>query len=107
MGYRLQGPVLQRQSTAELLSSAVTFGTVQVPPGGQPIVLMADRQTTGGYPRIAQVITADLSMLAQMRPGQQVRFQEVSLAEAQALYLAQERQLRELKQAIEFKFGFH
>jgi antagonist of KipI len=103
MGYRLQGPVLQRATGTELLSSAVTFGTVQVPPGGQPIVLLADAQTTGGYPRLAQVITADFSALAQARPGQALRFQEVSLAEAQALYLAQERRLRALRQAIEWK----
>jgi antagonist of KipI len=103
MGYRLQGPVLQRAIATELLSSAVTFGTVQVPPGGQPIVLLADAQTTGGYPRLAQVITADFSVLAQARPGQALRFQEVSLDEAQALYLAQERQLRGLRQAISLK----
>jgi antagonist of KipI len=103
MGYRLQGPVLQRETATELLSSAVTFGTVQVPPGGQPIVLLADAQTTGGYPRLAQVITADFSALAQARPGQQLRFQEVSLAEAQALYLAQERRLRALRRAISLK----
>jgi antagonist of KipI len=103
MGYRLQGPVLQRATGTELLSSAVTFGTVQVPPGGQPIVLLADAQTTGGYPRLAQVITADFSALAQARPGQALRFQEVSLAEAQTLYLAQERRLRALRQAISFK----
>jgi antagonist of KipI len=104
MGYRLQGPVLHREIATELLSSAVTFGTVQVPPGGQPIVLLADAQTTGGYPRLAQVITADFSALAQARPGQQLRFQEVSLAEAQALYLAQEHRLRELQRAIQLKF---
>lgn len=104
MGYRLQGPALERPGGAELLSSAVTFGTVQVPAGGQPIVLMADHQTTGGYPRIAQVITADFSALAQVAPGQSIRFQEVSVAEAQALYLAQERQLLALKRAIEFRF---
>ena len=103
MGYRLQGPVLERLTAAELLSTAVTFGTVQVPAGGQPIALMADHQTTGGYPRIAQVITADFSALAQARPGQRIQFQEVSLAEAQALYLAQERHLRALQRAIEFK----
>ena len=100
MGYRLQGPELTRETSVELLSSAVTFGTVQVPPGGQAIVLMADRQTTGGYPRLAQVITADFSVLAQAAPGQALRFQEVSLAEAQALYLAQERQLRALQRGI-------
>jgi antagonist of KipI len=103
MGYRLQGPVLTREIPTELLSSAVTFGTVQVPPGGQPIVLLADAQTTGGYPRLAQVITADFAALAQAAPGQQLRFQEVSLAEAQALYLTQERRLRALRRAIKWK----
>lgn len=103
MGYRLQGPLLARSNPTELLSSAVTFGTVQVPPDGHAIALMADHQTTGGYPRIAQVITADFSALAQARPGQRIRFHEVSLAEAQALYLAQERQLRALQRAVKLK----
>ena len=100
MGYRLSGPALERATTPELLSSAVTFGTVQVPPSGQPIALLADAQTTGGYPRLAQVITADFPALAQARPGQQLRFQEVSLAEAQALYLAQERRLWAFQKAL-------
>ena len=100
MGYRLQGPALERLVETELLSGAVTFGTVQVPAGGQALVLLADPQTTGGYPRIAQVITADFPALAQVRPGQAIRFQEVSLAEAQALYLAQEQQLRALRRGI-------
>jgi len=76
---------------------------VQVPPSGQPIVLLADAQTTGGYPKLAQVITADFGALAQARPGQALRFQEVSLGEAQAQYLAQERRVRGLRQAIEWK----
>ena len=105
MGYRLQGPPLERLTTAELLSSAVAFGTVQVPAGGQPIVLMADHQTTGGYPRIAQVITTDWSALAQVRPGGVLRFAEVTLAEAQALYLAQEQALQALRQGIESKLN--
>ena len=105
MGYRLRGPELVRHTEGELLSSAVTFGTVQVPASGQPIVLMADHQTTGGYPRIAQVITADFSVLAQARPGQALRFQEVSLVEAQALYLAQQRQLLALRRGIEVKIA--
>ena len=105
MGYRLQGPPLERLTTAELLSSAVAFGTVQVPAGGQPIVLMADHQTTGGYPRIAQVITTDWSALAQVRPGGVLRFAEVTLAEAQALYLAQEQALQGLRQGIESKLN--
>jgi antagonist of KipI len=106
MGYRLQGPELMRPRGGELLSSAVTFGTVQVPASGQAIVLMADHQTTGGYPRIAQVITTDFSALAQARPGQPLRFQEVSLAEAQALYLAQQRQLLALRGGIMLKTWF-
>ncbi|MFC6221853.1 biotin-dependent carboxyltransferase family protein [Hymenobacter artigasi] len=101
MGYRLQGPKLERPAATELLSSAVTLGTVQVPAGGQPIVLLADHQTTGGYPRLAQVISADFSALAQARPGQQLRFEEVALDEAQALYLAQERQLLALRRGID------
>ena len=100
MGYRLQGPNLERLMDTELLSSAVTFGTVQVPAGGQAIVLMADHQTTGGYPRLAQVISADFSALAQVVPGQRLQFQEVSLAEAQVLYLAQERRLQALRRSI-------
>lgn len=100
MGYRLQGPALVRPVPTELLSSAVTLGTVQVPPDGQAIVLLADRQTTGGYPRVAQVITADFSALAQLRPGQHFWFAEVTLAEAQALYLAHERRLRALQTGI-------
>ncbi|OGX83748.1 biotin-dependent carboxyltransferase family protein [Hymenobacter coccineus] len=105
MGYRLQGPALARLTDSELLSSAVTHGTVQVPPGGQPIVLLADRQTTGGYPRLAQVITADFGALAQAAPGQVLRFQEVSLDEAQALYLAQERAVRALQRGIQLRFA--
>lgn len=106
MGYRLQGPALARLTDSELLSSAVTHGTVQVPPGGQPIVLLADRQTTGGYPRLAQVITADFGALAQAAPGQALRFREVTLAEAQALYLAQERAIRALPRGVAFKALF-
>jgi antagonist of KipI len=103
MGCRLSGPALERNTNTELLSSAVTFGTVQVPAGGQPIVLLADRQTTGGYPRLAQVITADLGRLAQALPGTRLRFQLVELAEAQAQYLAQEQRLRALARAVQLK----
>ena len=100
MGYRLQGPELERLVDTELLSSAVAFGTVQVPAGGQAIVLLADHQTTGGYPRLALVISVDFAALAQVRPGQTLRFQEVSLANAQALYLIQERRVVALRRAI-------
>lgn len=103
MGYRLQGVSLFLQEPVELLSTAVTFGTVQVPPEGNPIVLMADRQTTGGYPRIVQVISADLPILAQVVPGHTIAFTEVSLEEAQQLYIVQEQRLSQLAQAIHLK----
>ncbi|VFR78029.1 Allophanate hydrolase 2 subunit 2 [plant metagenome] len=85
MGYRLKGPSLAMTQPTQQLSEAISFGTVQVPSGGDPIVLMADRQTTGGYPKIAQVIQVDLPLLGQLGPGDTVRFAAVTLAEAQAL----------------------
>ena len=88
MGIRLSGPKLERRAGAELVSGAVVPGTVQVPPDGQPIVLMADAQTIGGYPQAAHVSTADLPILAQLKPGDSVRFREISLEEAQSLILA-------------------
>jgi antagonist of KipI len=103
MGYRLSGPRLELADPLELVSSPVTAGTVQVPADGQPIVLMADRQTTGGYPRIAQVITVDLALLAQAPPGSPVRFRVVRLEEAQRLWLERERSLRMFAEAVRLR----
>ncbi|MCL6515459.1 biotin-dependent carboxyltransferase family protein [Alicyclobacillus sp.] len=100
MGYRLQGPALALTAPRELLSEAVTMGTVQVPPDGNPILLMADRQTTGGYAKIGQVIRADLPLVAQLKPGDTLRFVRVSVAEAQRLLRRRERDLRELAAAV-------
>jgi allophanate hydrolase subunit 2 len=83
MGYRLSGPMIAHQGRADIVSDGVVTGSVQIPGDGQPIVMMADHQTTGGYPKIATVIRADLPLLAQCRPGDQVRFRAVSIAEAQ------------------------
>lgn len=85
MGYRLQGPEIKLTTPRQMLSEAATFGTIQVPAGGQPIVLMADRQTTGGYPKIAYVATVDLPMLAQMGPGDSFGFEIITLEQAQAM----------------------
>lgn len=101
MGYRLSGPHLAMRTPRQMLSEAATFGTVQVPSGGQPIVLMADRQTTGGYPKIAQVASVDLPLLAQCAPGQAVRFTLVDLEEAQRLDNARERAYRQLEAALQ------
>jgi antagonist of KipI len=103
MGYRLEGPALQLSKPKEMLSSAVSFGTVQVTPDGGAILLMADHQTTGGYPRILQVITADLTKLAQMQSGQQIQFKLVTLEEARLALLQREKQLKQLKQTITLK----
>jgi len=93
MGVRLEGPKLSRIDEGDLISEAVVAGTIQVPPSGKPILLLGDCQTIGGYPKIAHVITVDLSVAAQLRAGDHVRFAEVSLAEAQALVVDRERQL--------------
>lgn len=104
MGLRLTGPELTLGlPDQELLSEGITFGSVQVPPDGQPIVLMADRQTVGGYPKIAQVISVDLAKLAQARTSDKVTFKEVTLEEAQALYLEQEQSLAMLTAGIRSK----
>jgi len=98
MGYRLEGAsALERAVRGDILSEPVSFGTMQVPPDGQPIVLMAERQTTGGYPKIAQVASVDLPRLAQRAPGEPVRFALIELAEAQALLLERERALQAIR----------
>ena len=79
MGFRLTGPPLGRPQADEILSGPTCLGSVQVPPSGVPIALMADHQTTGGYPRIAEVASADVARLAQLAPGGKVHFAKCSL----------------------------
>jgi antagonist of KipI len=100
IGYRFQGPVLRLTKQQEILTEGVTFGSVQVPSNGQPIILMADRQTTGGYPKIAQIISVDLPRLAQLKPGDSISFTEVSLKEAQQLSLDRENEIRAIRKII-------
>ncbi len=105
MGCRLDGPALTLAEPFELISEAVAVGTVQVPAEGKPIVLLADRQTTGGYPKIAQIASIDLPVMAQAKPGDTLRFQEVSREDAEFLYLQQESRIRQLKLGILLKQG--
>lgn len=98
MGYRLEGAQLSLRQPMEMISSPVDFGTIQLLPDGNLIILMADHQTTGGYPRIASVIKSDLPMLAQMSPNENIRFRLVSLNEAEAEWQSREKLLAELKQ---------
>ncbi len=104
MGYRLKGAALTTNQNCEIISSPVTQGTVQLTPSGEMIVLMADAQTVGGYPRIAQVCAADLSILAQKKPSDEIQFQIVSLQEAERLYLQQAKTLLQVKELLQSKF---
>ena len=100
MGMRLAGAPLKRTQGGDLLSSAVAPGTVQVPPDGQPIVLLADAQTIGGYPQLAHVISVDMPLLAQVRPGDAVGFQVVSMEAAHQRWLAREQGLAMLREGL-------
>lgn len=82
MGYRMEGPVVEHSDGADIVSDAIVLGSVQVPGHGQPIVMLADRQTTGGYTKIATVCAVDVPVLAQRLPGQKVRFARIPVAEA-------------------------
>lgn len=105
MGYMLNGAVLKAERTEQLISTAVMPGTVQLTPNGTPIVLMADAQTTGGYPRIAQVIEADLPILAQCRPDSIMQFKMVTIQEAIEASGALKQYISDLQQSINLQFA--
>ncbi|RYY52696.1 MAG: allophanate hydrolase, partial [Comamonadaceae bacterium] len=100
MGSRLEGPALQRERPIDMLSAGVIPGTIQVPPSGQPIILMGDAQTTGGYPRIGVVIRADLWKLAQAPLNGPLRLVQVDAAGALAAWDAQQLYLRQVAQGL-------
>jgi antagonist of KipI len=90
MGYRLKGPPITHVRGHDIISDGIPLGGIQVPGDGQPIVLLVDRQTTGGYTKIATVISPDIARVGQTRPGHRVRFRRVSLAEAHAALRAEQ-----------------
>ncbi|MBV1758605.1 MAG: biotin-dependent carboxyltransferase family protein [Dethiosulfatibacter sp.] len=96
MGIRLDGQPITHKASADILSSGITEGTIQVPKNGKPIIMMADRQTTGGYTRIASVISTDIPKLAQMKPGNTVRFQKISLQDAHDRIRVQEERILQM-----------
>jgi 5-oxoprolinase (ATP-hydrolysing) subunit C len=100
MGYRLAGPALLRQDSEELKSQAVFPGVIQVPPGGAPIVLMADAQVTGGYPKIAAVIAADQWRLAQIPPGAPIQFAACTRAQALLAWQKQQHYLQRMQRGL-------
>lgn len=95
-GLRLKGEGLRLREQSQLLTDGIPLGAMQVPQDGQPIILFVDQQTTGGYPKIANVIMADMHHVGQFRPHEQVRFQEVSISEAIRLLQQQEQWLKEI-----------
>ena len=101
MGFRLKGEQLHLLHSKELVSSATSFGTIQLLPDGQMIVLMADHQTAGGYPRIANIISADLPIAGQLGPGDRVSFKVVTVKDAEDAQLRFERDLRFFKVGID------
>ncbi len=103
MGARIEGTPLSGASARERLSEPVAPGTIQVPNDEQPILLLGDCQTIGGYPKIAHVITIDLSLAAQLRPNDSVRFREVTPAEAAALFAERERDLQRFRTGVSLR----
>ncbi len=93
MGIRLQGAAISATSGGEMISEGVALGAVQVPDGGLPIILFVEQQTTGGYPKIANVISADFHSLGQLRPRDEIRFECVDWKKARALLAEQEKLL--------------
>ncbi len=105
IGYRLDGPSLKYSSECQLASLPTIPGTIQLPPGGSPIVLMADAAPTGGYPQIGYVISADIPRLAQVRIGQRLTFQEVTWEEARQAAASTEQDLDRLALAIGWRLA--
>lgn len=83
MGYRLEGPAVESRQGVDIVSDGIAFGAVQIPPSGKPIILLSDRQTTGGYAKIATVISGDIPKLAQLKPGDQILFEKTDLSKIQ------------------------
>ena len=99
MGCRLDGEVIEHKNGGDIISDGIAFGAIQVPTAGKPIIMLADRQTTGGYTKIANVISADFRILAQLKAGDKVRFTKVSVAVAQDALLTQRAALKTLRHA--------
>lgn len=100
MGCRLDGPVIKHKDGGDIISDGIAFGAIQVPSAGTPIIMLGDRQTTGGYTKIANVISADFRILAQLKTGDKVRFEKVSVKAAQDALLTQRAALGLIRSAI-------
>ena len=105
IGYRLQGPRIQHKTSADIVSDGIPFGAVQVTGDGMPIVLLADRGTTGGYTKIATIISVDIASMAQATPGDTLSFRSVSVEEAHQALRHQEDMLQQLRDMPPTAFG--
>ena len=101
MGCRMDGPVIEHVTDGNIISDGIAFGAIQVPTEGKPIIMMADRQTTGGYTKIANVISADFRLLGQLKAGDKVKFEKVSIQAAQEALLNQRAALRTLRRSLD------
>lgn len=97
MGYRLEGEAIEHVNSGDIISDGINFGAIQIPSQGQPIIMMADRQTAGGYTKIANVISIDLPKIAQAKPGDCITFKKVTIYEAQKLLKEMEEDIKAIK----------
>lgn len=100
MGYRLDGPYIAHKETADIISDGTAFGSIQVPAQGKPIILLADRQTTGGYTKIATVATVDIPKLVQRKTDHKIRFKAITVEGAQQLLMKEQRELAKMRKVI-------
>jgi allophanate hydrolase subunit 2 len=100
MGYRLSGPEIHQKDAVHMVSDAIPIGAVQVPRSGQPIIVMRDAQTTGGYPKLAVVTTPDVARLGQVRPNDRIRFSRISLHRARARFLTFQSSLAQMHEKL-------
>ena len=100
MGCRLEGPFIASKNGSDIISDGIAFGSIQVPAHGKPIVLLADRQTTGGYAKIATVASVDIPKLVQRKTDHKIRFKAITVEEAQKLYLEEEEQYVAMRSQI-------
>ncbi|PRR78258.1 KipI antagonist [Clostridium liquoris] len=101
MGYRLSGEKIEHREGADIISDGIALGSIQVPGHGMPIIMMADRQTTGGYTKIATIISPDIAILAQAKPGDKINFTKVSVKEGQNIFKEYEDKFQEIRDSIE------
>lgn len=100
MGYRLNGPKIKLKEKLEMISEEVSVGTIQIPPDGNPIILLADRQTAGGYPKIAHVALVDIPKIVQLKANNKLKFKKITLEEAEKLYFEKEKYISDIRKSI-------